>query len=402
MAITYYISGTDGGVSGEDFGKLLSETSGTNTNQNISLGGSPDTNVNYATTDAGAPYAIDWDGTHTLTVGFQTGVNKSYLECELVRFNSSLVEQEAIGSDGGEQETEVATNYTFVFTGTTWTSPSVTDRLAIRFTHRNANHASVTPVMYIVGTATNLVTPIVAVTTTTSTSASTTKSTSASTTQSTTASTTASTTQSTTASTSQSTTASTTASTSASTTASTSATTYATTPPSSRLLVCGFESGKGEETGSAGNATYATDDPHHGSYYLKTVAVQSALANMTFSSYKQGKHLGFTAGYSDLYIKFYFKPKVLPTTTPIPCFSIIGTSDEKLWFAIDPNGFLSAYDSNDALVNASSTDGPALSASSWYLIEIHSQSGTSGVYELKINGVSEMSGTCDQGTDNFW
>jgi len=47
------------------------------------------------------------------------------------------------------------------------------------------------------------------------------------------------------------------------------------------------------------------------------------------------------------------------------------------------------------------TGATILNEDQWYLIELHFQKGAAGVYELKIDGSVELSGTMDQGTDDF-
>lgn len=70
---------------------------------------------------------------------------------------------------------------------------------------------------------------------------------------------------------------------------------------------------------------------------------------------------------------------------------------DKLSVRIDSARKLSVYDKDAALVATGTT---VLSTSTWYCIEVESNNGTSGAYDLRINQVSELSGTCNQSATN--
>lgn len=70
---------------------------------------------------------------------------------------------------------------------------------------------------------------------------------------------------------------------------------------------------------------------------------------------------------------------------------------DKLSVRIDSSRNLSVYDKDAALVATGTT---VLSTSTWYCIEVESNNGTSASYELRINQVSELSGTCNQSATN--
>lgn len=70
---------------------------------------------------------------------------------------------------------------------------------------------------------------------------------------------------------------------------------------------------------------------------------------------------------------------------------------DKCYVYINSSGNLLFYDKDTSLVSTGTT---VLSTGVWYMIEVYAGTGTSGSYQVKINGVSELSGTANLTTAN--
>lgn len=94
------------------------------------------------------------------------------------------------------------------------------------------------------------------------------------------------------------------------------------------------------------------------------------------------------------YVRFYFRYATKPAANSEQMFRALNTTSvDKFSVRINSSGNLLVYDQANALVSTGST---VLSANTWYRIEIKIGTGASAAYEVKIDGTSELSGTCDQ------
>lgn len=94
---------------------------------------------------------------------------------------------------------------------------------------------------------------------------------------------------------------------------------------------------------------------------------------------------------TNTYVSLYFQYATAPSTNDEPILQVRQGTNNKFEVRIDSAGKLYGYNSALTLVKSGTT---ALSANTWYRLDLSvGSSATVGAYELKINGVSEWSGT---------
>lgn len=99
------------------------------------------------------------------------------------------------------------------------------------------------------------------------------------------------------------------------------------------------------------------------------------------------------------YATFYFRYATRPASSDEPIATSIAAGNPlKMELRINSSGNLAVYDSTSTLVATGTT---VLAANTWYRIDLRSGNGTSAAYEIRIDGVTELSGTCNQGATNF-
>lgn len=102
-----------------------------------------------------------------------------------------------------------------------------------------------------------------------------------------------------------------------------------------------------------------------------------------------------------LYIDFLFRVDTAPSANDEPIaivqYTTNPTTGANLEIRINSSRQLVVYDTTLTLVATGTT---ALSTGTQYRIQVRSQASATGAYEVKINGVSELSGTCNQTATN--
>lgn len=94
---------------------------------------------------------------------------------------------------------------------------------------------------------------------------------------------------------------------------------------------------------------------------------------------------------TNTYISLYFQYATAPSVSDEPILQVRQSTNTKFEVRIDSAGKLYGYNSALTLVKSGTT---ALTANTWYRLDLSvGSSATVGAYELKINGVSEWSGT---------
>jgi hypothetical protein len=122
------------------------------------------------------------------------------------------------------------------------------------------------------------------------------------------------------------------------------------------------------------------------------VAVGGPQANGLISNYNAG-------GTTTLFHQFYFKYATKPASNWEEIASVQANANAYvLIIGLNSSGNIVVYDSTAALVATGTT---ALSANTEYCIEVKGAKGATAAYEVRINGTSELSGTCNQGTSNL-
>lgn len=94
---------------------------------------------------------------------------------------------------------------------------------------------------------------------------------------------------------------------------------------------------------------------------------------------------------TNTYVSLYFRYATAPSVSDEPILQVRQSTNTKFEVRIDSAGKLYGYNSALTLVKSGTT---ALTANTWYRLDLSvGSSATVGAYELKINGVSEWSGT---------
>lgn len=118
-----------------------------------------------------------------------------------------------------------------------------------------------------------------------------------------------------------------------------------------------------------------------GSVRLRQINTATGVATASFNA-------------ASIYVGFLFRCDTAPGSGSEIIYQMRDSSNiVKLSVRINSSRQLAVYDSATSLVATGST---ALSLSTVYHIGVLTSAGTSGAYEVQINGASELSGTCDQ------
>ena len=169
------------------------------------------------------------------------------------------------------------------------------------------------------------------------------------------------------------------------------------------LNFCGFEGGVNDSCaggGSAGTLSYNTSIKKSGSYSLRTNPTTSATGIRRIQ-----KHIQDNTSTSPEWnvamvrttIAFYIA--TLPASSNEEFFQVCDTAGTPMLFLrISSTGFISAYDASVTLIATSAV--AALATSIWYTIEVECNKGAAGNYEVRVNGVTHLSGAANQGTVN--
>lgn len=150
----------------------------------------------------------------------------------------------------------------------------------------------------------------------------------------------------------------------------------------------GFETGDGSELFISGNASVQTSVTRSGFYALRANPAGTATGSALLSTPENGY-----ATYSTSYARFYFRFATKASSGREDIFAAYYISTLKLSLCLNSGGTLSVLDSAGSVDATGST---VLSADTWYRIEVRVGTGTDGIYEVLIDGVLEVSGTCDQ------
>ena len=164
------------------------------------------------------------------------------------------------------------------------------------------------------------------------------------------------------------------------------------------LRVCGFESGaSGEFQTLGGTASIGTGTVRTGTYSLRCNPTTTATGYINIGKASAAGVLGNFADLT-LYTGFAFRAATLPAANSeeiYACYTAVAALCSAL--RINSTGTLAHYRADNTLVATGST---VLTTGVWYYIEYMATNSATGAYECKINGVSEFSGTSNNGTTN--
>lgn len=166
-----------------------------------------------------------------------------------------------------------------------------------------------------------------------------------------------------------------------------------------RLNIVGFETGAAADemvTLLTASATIQSTTKRTGSYALKSAP--PGLGNHA-GRVKGISATGVAAAFNSavLYIRTYLQLSALPSVGNPEFMTINDTSDVAVASVdVGTTGTLRVRGTTN-----SSGSAITLSATTWYRIELLINVGTSGAYELRVDGATALSGTLNFGTTNF-
>lgn len=166
----------------------------------------------------------------------------------------------------------------------------------------------------------------------------------------------------------------------------------------------GFETGSvfEETNGVTGTASIVSSTTKNGDYSFRVsptgtatgyyIQTRFSVASTTTGNNRGSAMGGLLDGLAP-YISFYFRHDLLPTTQQETILELLNTSFAlKARLTLNDDGKISLRDSTNVGIATSTT---ALSAATWYRIDVFIGTGAAASYELKINEVSEASGTAN-------
>lgn len=140
-----------------------------------------------------------------------------------------------------------------------------------------------------------------------------------------------------------------------------------------------------------GNANSGTVNTGTYSFEANPTTVNTGFINFGIQYLATGQMDVSTSIGTNTFTCFYFDYATKPTVNYEEIFRVrTGGGSDKFFMGLDSSGKLIAYDSTAAPIATSTT---VLSSGTWYQLCIKVGTGAAGAYELKINGVSEFSGT---------
>lgn len=167
----------------------------------------------------------------------------------------------------------------------------------------------------------------------------------------------------------------------------------------SLLNFTGWEAGEATDATLSGTASYQGTTKHTGAYALRCNPTTTGTGFATWRGISSTVFNAANFNDATLYHAFYFYYSTKPAVNSEEIFVARDTAaGNKFGVRLNSTGTLSAYDKT--LTNLLSTGATVLNSGTWYLLEIKVGTGAAAAWEVKINGVSEISGTGDLGTTN--
>ncbi len=171
------------------------------------------------------------------------------------------------------------------------------------------------------------------------------------------------------------------------------------------LNICGFETGgtglaTDEGTFTFGFGSIQTSVVRSGQYAFRANPISGVSNGYTLRGHDA---TGVIADFNvvNTYLRFYIKVVTRPSTATaktICRIQQVTSGTLKMSVRVTQNGQLEAWDSANAKMG--STGSTVLNTTDWYMIEVLCGTGASASWEVKINGVSEISGTGNLTTTN--
>lgn len=164
----------------------------------------------------------------------------------------------------------------------------------------------------------------------------------------------------------------------------------------------GFETGDNSEAAAAltGTASYQNTTARNGGYALRCNPATSALGYASLGGLTAtGTSTTSAASIATSYIRFYFLYLTKPASGSERIMNVLTSAPaNKILIYLNSSGQLVARDSGAVTVLGTGTT--VLTSNTWYCIEVKCSTGASSAWEVRINGVSEISGTGNLGAGN--
>lgn len=161
----------------------------------------------------------------------------------------------------------------------------------------------------------------------------------------------------------------------------------------------GFELGDNRESSStSGTFSVQGTTVVSGSYALKVYPTGAAVGYqeiITVSASGTTSNPNFSPCYTD--IDFRYATKAASNDEEILAIRNTGNTADKLTVRLNSSGNLCLYDKTPTLIGCGST---VIASNTTTHLGVKASNGTSGSYELQINGATELSGTADMEASN--
>lgn len=149
--------------------------------------------------------------------------------------------------------------------------------------------------------------------------------------------------------------------------------------------------------GSGGTGVVTSAQAKHGTYSVNFAKTSTNTSWQDFPTVRNadGTINGNSGSYAEMYLDFYFRYATKPSSNYEMILEIAGAGGNPLAFlALNSSGNIAVYDFNNySTPTLLATGSTALSANTWYKVQFKIVAGSSGSYELKIDDVSDASGS---------
>jgi hypothetical protein len=170
----------------------------------------------------------------------------------------------------------------------------------------------------------------------------------------------------------------------------------------------GVSSGEGQISTSGGPDYGYAVNPRTGNFSLRSqpIGFNNAAVCIGEINSATGAAQAFSGDAADaIFSSFYFRVNTggFPTLTATAFFSVHSVSDPfvPIVLRLGTNGKISLFVNIAGVYTFIQQGSAVLAPDTWYLIEGHFVRGSSNVYQVKVNGVIDLSGTADMGEENF-
>lgn len=172
----------------------------------------------------------------------------------------------------------------------------------------------------------------------------------------------------------------------------------------SYLNICGFEIGDSSVcAATVGTLTFnwaypPSGNERNGYGYVDVDGSLGGNHNFILSSYTQNIGVPTTFSADTIYVGAGVQLKAAPSGTVQLMGGRNSTTKIKGNVHVNADRTLSVYTGSTSVAGGSTV----LALNTWYYIEFKTQQGAAGAYELRINGVTELSGTANFAVGNYW